>query len=43
MPTTSEIRVSIDVGCHRHSVAIGLPTGEVLAEFDLLHTSRGQV
>ena len=41
MPTTSEIRVSIDVGCHRHSVAIGLPTGEVLAEFDLLHRPEG--
>jgi len=37
MPTTSEIRVSIDVGCHSHSVAIGLSTGEVLEEFDLQH------
>lgn len=41
MPTASEIRVSIDVGCHRHSVAIGLPTGEVLEEFDLLHRPEG--
>ncbi len=41
MPTTSEIRVSIDVGCHGHSVAIGLPTGEVLEEFDLLHRPEG--
>jgi len=41
MPTASEIRVSIDVGSHRHSVAIGLPTGEVLEEFDLLHRPEG--
>ena len=41
MPTPSEIRVSIDVGCHSHSVAIGLPTGEVLDEFDLAHRPEG--
>ena len=41
MPTVSEIRVSIDVGCHSHSVAIGLPTGEVLEEFDLQHRPEG--
>ncbi|MCK9991476.1 MAG: hypothetical protein RugAbin2_02490, partial [Rugosibacter sp.] len=41
MPTASEIRVSIDVGCQRHRVAIGLPTGEVLEEFDLLHQPEG--
>ena len=41
MPTSSEIRVSIDVGCHSHSVAIGLPTGEVLDEFDLRHQPEG--
>jgi transposase len=41
MPTPSEIRVSIDVGCHSHSVAIGLPTGEVLDEFDLMHRPEG--
>lgn len=41
MPTPSEIRVSIDVGCHSHSVAIGLPSGEVLDEFDLAHRPEG--
>jgi hypothetical protein len=29
------LRVSVDVGCQRHSVAIGLSTGEVLDEFEL--------
>lgn len=41
MPTPSEIRVSIDVGCHNHSVAIGLPSGQVLDEFDLAHRPEG--
>ncbi|SCZ63063.1 IS110 family RNA-guided transposase [Thiohalomonas denitrificans] len=41
MTTTSDIRVSIDVGCHSHSVAIGLPCGEVLDEFDLPHRPEG--
>ncbi len=41
MPTSSDIRVSIDVGCHTHSVAIGLPSGEVLDEFDLAHRPEG--
>ncbi len=35
MTTTSDIRVSVDVGCHRYSVAIGLPSGQVLDEFDM--------
>lgn len=32
MPVTlpHEIRVSIDVGCHQHSIAIGLPDGQLL-------------
>lgn len=41
MTTHSDIRVSIDVGCHAHSVAIGLPSGEVLDEFDLPHRPEG--
>lgn len=32
MTTFSEIRVSVDVGCHCHRVAIGLPSGELLPE-----------
>ena len=34
------IRVSIDVGCHSHRVAVGLSNGEVLDEFDLNHASQ---
>lgn len=36
-----EIRVSVDVGYRRHSVAIGLPNGEVLEEFEISHRSEG--
>jgi len=41
MGTNSDLRVSIDVGCYRHSVAIGLPGGELLEEFDLAHGPEG--
>ena len=43
MPITvpHEIRVSVDIGCHQHSVAIGLPDGELLEEFDIEHKSIG--
>ena len=36
-----EIRVSVDVGCHKHNVAIGLSTGEFLEEFEILHNNDG--
>ena len=32
-----ELRVSVDVGYCRHSVAIGLPDGQVLEEFEITH------
>jgi transposase len=41
MTTTSDIRVSVDVGCRRHSVAIGLPSGQILDEFDMDHRPEG--
>jgi hypothetical protein len=41
MTTLSDIRVSVDVGCHRHHVAIGLPDGQVLDEFDVAHGPEG--
>jgi len=41
MNITAEIRVSVDIGCHQHSVAIGLPGGDVLEEFDILHRPEG--
>jgi transposase len=37
----SEIRVSVDVGCYQHSVAVGLPNGELLDEFDIKHDPTG--
>lgn len=36
-----ELRVSVDVGYRRHSVAIGLPGGEVLEEFEIEHRLEG--
>ncbi len=32
-----ELRVSVDVGYRRHSVAMGLLSGEVLEEFEIDH------
>lgn len=36
-----EVRVSVDVGCHSHNVAIGLSSGEVLEEFQIPHRPEG--
>jgi transposase len=41
MVLSPELRVSVDVGCHRHSVAVGLSTGELLEEFDVDHRPEG--
>ena len=41
MRPSDDIRVSVDVGCHRHSVAIGLAGGELLDEFELDHRPEG--
>lgn len=41
MVLRSELRVSVDVGCHRHSVAVGLTSGELLEEFDINHRPEG--
>ena len=38
---TSEILVSVDVGCHSHSVAIGLSGGRILDEFEITHNQEG--
>ncbi len=40
-PISTDVRVSIDVGCHNHRVAVGLSNGEVLDEFDMVHASQG--
>jgi transposase len=39
--TPSDIRVSVDVGCKSHQVAVGLSTGEVIAEFSISHQPDG--
>jgi transposase len=31
----------VDIGCHQHRVAIGLSSGEVLEEFDIVHQAEG--
>jgi transposase len=36
-----ELQVSVDVGCRRHSVAIGLSDGQVLEEFEITHRPEG--
>lgn len=36
-----EVRVSVDIGSHQHRVAIGLSSGEVLEEFDIVHQAEG--
>lgn len=41
MDRTSGLRVSVDVGCYRHSVAVGLADGTLLEEFELSHDPVG--
>lgn len=36
-----ELRVSVDVGCRSHNVAIGLSSGEILDEFSITHEPEG--
>ena len=36
-----EIRVSLDIGCRLHSVAVGLADGKLLDEFEIEHTKAG--
>ena len=36
-----ELRISVDVGYRRHSVAMGLSSGEVLEEFEIDHRLEG--
>ena len=41
MPTSPEIRVSVDIGCRNHSVAVGLSDGRLLEQFDIAHHAHG--
>lgn len=36
-----KLHVAVDIGCRRHSVAIGLSSGERLEEFDIEHRPEG--
>ena len=36
-PAPLELRVGIDVGAHRHAVAVGLSDGALLEEFEIPH------
>jgi hypothetical protein len=36
-----EIRVSLDIGCRQHCVAVGLSDGTLLDEFEIDHTKQG--
>ena len=38
---THELQVAVDIGCHRHRVAIGLCDGRCVEEFDIEHTGQG--
>src|SRR6056297_1559992 len=37
MDKVTGLRVSVDVGCYQHSVAVGLADGTLLDEFELAH------
>ena len=41
MSNIPQICVSVDIGGRQHSVAPGLPNGDVLDEFDILHRPEG--
>jgi len=41
MSNSPEIRVSIDVGCRQHSVAVGLSNGVLLEQFEIGHRPQG--
>ena len=40
-PSSLELRVGVDVGCHGHSVAVGLSDGCFLEEFEIDHDGDG--
>ncbi len=40
-PIDQQIRVAVDVGCHRHRVAVAGPENRVLEEFDIEHNAQG--
>ena len=40
-PQALQLRVGVDVGSQRHSVAVGLTDGSLLEEFEIPHTAAG--
>ncbi len=40
-PQSLQLRVGVDVGTQRHSVAVGLTDGTLLEEFEIPHTAAG--
>jgi len=40
-PQALQLRVGVDVGSRRHSVAVGLTDGSLLEEFEIPHTAAG--
>lgn len=38
---SQEIRVCLDIGSEKHYAVIGLPTGEILEEFPIIHSPQG--
>ena len=41
MVLAPRLRISVDVGCSQHSVAVGLSNGELLEEFEIVHRPEG--
>lgn len=41
MVLVPELRISVDVGCRQHRVAVGLSNGELLEEFEFAHRPEG--
>jgi len=41
MVVAPKLHVAVDIGCRRHSVAIGLSSGELLEAFDIDHRPEG--
>ena len=40
-PQSLQLRVGVDVGSRCHTVAVGLPDGSLLEEFEIPHTAEG--
>lgn len=41
MLDSPQLHVAVDIGCHRHRVALGAGDGRVLEEFDITHDQMG--